>query len=265
MNVGERGGTQRSLRAPGAPAPSGEGDPAGPMIWSPDGASVLLAWSAEWESSYALVDAATSATRPLSTHAEGYYLTEAWGWLDDARILFSTQAVRDPRGRSEYSESGGYRSELAVFDVRDSTYRIVTSVPDGVMLRPLARWREGEILVGERARGARRYRRYWLYDVREWSRRPVLLPAASGVRVHDSTRVLLLEAVEGQAGPATARVHLWTGADRPVLPLVEVRDGDVAWSLDGRRIAFTTTTDEPTPGSPGSFQTGYHAYVLEPR
>jgi hypothetical protein len=262
--IGERDGAQRALRAAGAPAPVGEGEPSGEVLWSPDGSRVLMEWAAEWESFYALVDVATGSVQPIQSGEDGYYLTDAWNWLGNDRILFSAQAVRDQTGRSEYSESGGYRADLAVYDLPSATYTRVTSVGDSVMLRPLARWNGGEILVGERARGSNRLRKYWTYDPRDWSRRPAALPAATDVRVFGPTRVLLLDRVSEQAGAPLVRIFLWDG-DGDTLPLLEVRGGDVAWSPDGRRIAATSTVEEVVQGAPGSYRTRYFAYVLEPR
>jgi hypothetical protein len=263
--VGQRGRGPRVVRAPDAQAPAGEGDPAGELLWSPDGSRLLLAWAAEWESSFAVARVEGGSLEPIATRLDGFYLSEAWGWLDVQRILFSAQASRDARGRSEYSESGGYRSDLTVYDLRDSSYVKVTAAADGVMLRPLARWGTSEVLVGERERGATRYERYWAYDPVAWSRRPVPLPAVSDVRVFDPTRVLLLDRRSGDAGAQSTRVFLWRADAPAVEPLVELRNGSLAWSPDGRRIAVTTSEQVPVEGMPGSFRERQRAYVLEPR
>ena len=263
--LGARGGEQRVLRASGAPSPLGEGDPAGAVFWSPNGSRVLVSWAAEWDASYATIDVTSGATTPVRTQKDGYFLTEAFGWLDDDRLLFVAQANKDRGGRSEYSESGGYRADLFLYDVRDSSYTALTSVDDGVMLRPLAPWSEGEVLVGERPRGATRFEAYWAYDPGGGSRRPVLLPSATDVRVFAPEQVLLLDRTGDRAGPPHDRIFLWRGEGQPVLPLTEIREGQVEWSLDGSRIALTSSVDEPVAGMPGSFRTRRLAYVLEPR
>jgi hypothetical protein len=261
--VGERGAQPRALLGAGTPAPAGEGDPTGRIQWSPDGTRVLTSWAAEWNAHYALLPAEGGEPSPIDTRLDGYYLLDAWGWIANDQILFSAHAVQDQQGRSEYSESGGPRKDLAVWRASEATLQRVTSAPDGTMLEPLARWGE-RILVGERPRAADLYQRYWSYDPADWSRVPVELPAASAVEVNDTTRVLLLDRIALGQG-ARARVFLWESGDDEVRPLLEMQEGSVAWSPDGRRIAFTTSIEEPVAGAPGSFQTRYRAYVLTPR
>jgi hypothetical protein len=263
--LGERGGAPELLLAPGTRSPAGEGDPTGSIRWSVDGRRVLTSWALEWTSHFASIDVATRALLPLATSMEGYYLVEAWDWLDQTRILFTAQATRDLQGRSEYSESGGVRADLALANLTDSTLVRVTSVPDSVMLKPLGRWTEEEVLVGERSRAASLHQRYWAYDSSDWSRRPIALPAASDVVVFDTTRVLALRREGGAGGGARTRVFLWRGSQLPPEPLIELRDGAVAWSPEGRRLAFSTSADEPVAGMPGSFRTRSYAYVLELR
>jgi hypothetical protein len=266
IRVGVRGAEPEQLLAPGTPPPAGEGDPTGLIRWSPDGSRILTSWAVEWNSDYGIVSLASGVLTPMATRLDGYYLTEAWDWLDDDRILFRLQAVRDLQGRSsQYSESGGVRADLAVASLPDSTFARVTSVPDGVMLEALGRWGGREILVGERSRTSAVHERYWAYDLNGWSRRAIPLPAGHDVLVFDTTRVLILERDGGGGGVVRARAFLWSSEENRVEPLVELREGSLAWSPDGRRLALSTTVDEPVAGAPGSFRTRSLVYVLEPR
>jgi hypothetical protein len=260
---GVRGQRPAPLLAPGSPSPAGEGDASGLMRWSPDGTRLLTSWSVEWNAHYATLSLAGGEPEPVSTSLEGYYLVDAWDWLDADRVLFSAQATRDARGRSEYSEAGGVRADLAVLHLSEPSFSRVTTVSDSVLLKPLGRWADGEVLVGERARSAQLFERYWAYDPRDWSRRAVPLPAGADVLVFDATRVLVLERSAAYGGVAV-RAYLWNQGD-DTEPLVELRDGALAWSPDGRRVALSTSVDEPVAGAPGSFRTYTQAYVLEPR
>jgi len=107
--VGERGGAPRTARAADEPSPSGEGDPTGLALWSPDGSRLLVSWATEGPPSYAVVHVGTGAVDAVEARADGYFATDAWGWLDANRILFTLQAVRSLSGEIEYREGGGYR------------------------------------------------------------------------------------------------------------------------------------------------------------
>jgi hypothetical protein len=264
IRVGERGGPQRLVFDPATAAPAGEGDPTGLILWSQDGRKILTSRAQEWESSYALIDVASGGITPLSTRLDGYFLTAA-AWLDPDRVLFTTQASRALDGTSEYRESGGYRTDLAVYDLRNGAYRRVTAAPDSVHLHPLGRWGDREILVGERGSG-RAIERYWAYDTDRWSRRAVDgLPAGTHAVIADSTRVLVVDA--NGAGADATHTRLLLRDRGTVVPLADIyaRPGAIVWSPDGRRLALTTTVEEPAHDAPGGFVTRYVAHLIEPR
>ena len=265
IRVGERGGRQRLVFDPATPGPAAEADPTGLILWSPDGRRIVTSWAMEWESTYAAIDAASGEVTPLSTRLDGYFLTSAEAWLDPERILFTTQASRALDGTSEYRESGGYRTDLATYDLSNHEYRKLTTVQDSVHLVPLGRWRDREILVGERRDGPG-IERYWAYDTDNWSRRPVDgLPPGTRTVIADSTRVVVVDDSGTGAGGTHARLLLWD--EGTVVPLADIRGRPVAivWSPDGRRLALATTIEEPADGAPGSFVTRYVAYLVEPR
>lgn len=265
IRVGERGGRQRLVFDPATAPPAREGDPTGLMLWSPDGRWILTSWASEWESSYAVIDVASGDITPLSTRLDGYFLTSAALWLDPERILFTTHASRALDGTSEYRESGGYRTDLATYGLRNHVYRKVTAAPDSVHLLPLRRWTDREILVGERRDGAG-LERYRAYDTDGWSRRPVVgLPRGTSTVIADSTRVVVVDDSATDAGDTHARLLLWD--EGAVVPLADMRGRPftIVWSPDGRRLALATTIEEPADGAAGSFVTRYVAYLIEPR
>jgi hypothetical protein len=257
--VGGRGGPARVVRDAGARSPSGEGDPTSLALWSPDGRRLLVSWAGEAGSTFAVADVTTGAVEPVVTRIDGYFAAAPWGWLDAERILFTTEAVRNRQGESEYRESGGYRGDLAVLDLGERSFRAVTAVPDGSYLRPLARWSGREMLVGE-ALGAA-IERYWIYDAETWARRPLALPPGRAVFVADSARAALLGVEADGAAPLTLREG--SGVSR--LATLRLQLPALAWSPDGSRLAITGAFDDPLPDQPGSFVTRYAAYLIEPR
>jgi hypothetical protein len=264
MRVGERGQRQR-LIFDRVQNPNGEGDATGLAIWSPDGNRILTSWAAEWQSFYGIVDVTTAEITPLTTRLEGYFLTSAWDWLDADRILFTTQAARDSAGRSEYSEAGGYRTDLAVYDLRDQSYRKATEVEDSVFLRPLGKWSSTELLVGE-GRSRHLITRFWIYDTRNWARRAAPITATgSDALVADSSQILIIDRRSAPTGEIETRLMLWQRGGLAPLATVRGNPNKFAWSTDQQRIAIGTTIEAPVAGAAGSFVTQHLAYVLEPR
>jgi hypothetical protein len=146
-----------------------------------------------------------------------------------------------------------------MLDLRSGAYRVVTAVPDGTFLRPLARWGEGSVLVGEARSGA--LERYWIYDATTWARRPIELPTARTLFLADTSRIALLGVESGGTAPLT----LWEAGRASPLGVVRLDQPALAWSPDGRRLALTGSFDEPVPDQPGSFVTRYVADVIELR
>jgi hypothetical protein len=158
------------------------------------------------------------------------------------------------------------RTDLALYDLRTDSYAKVTDVADGVFLRPLTRWSERAILVGEAGPGSQWVERYWIYDTNTWSRHSVSLPLqASNVRVADSTSVLIIEQDQTAPRPARTRLILWRRGVARAIAEISTEWTGIEWSPDGRRLAIVVTVQAPVAGMPGSFVTRHVAYVLEPR
>ena len=238
-----RRATPRLLVERGAAVPGLEGDLSGPLVWSPDGAHLLLRWVREGPAHYAVADAATGALTPLPARAGELFLGEPFGWTAPGEILFQAHPSFDP----ERGPVG--RGELAVYRLADRSLRRMAAAPEGVFLRPLAAWGEGRVLVGESETGLGRPLRYRLYDTRDWSHRPIELPPADRVEAHDPARALLVIREDDSRAPLH-RVLLREGGAAP-RPLLHLRGRDVRlhWSPDGRRLAVGAAIEEADGGS----------------
>jgi hypothetical protein len=247
----------------GAEAGPGDADLGGRVWWSPGGDRLVAVWVGEWQSWFGLVEVATGAIRPLDVRLDGYFLTRGHGWLDDHRLLFSADAVRDREGRSEYREGGGYRTDLAVLELPGGAYRRVTGVPDGVHLHPLGPWSDDEWLVGEARPGAPGFARFWAYHTRRWSRRPLDLPPADRVLATAPARVLLglppgaagaavaADVAGPAAGSAPGALELVLASGRGLVRPGVVVDGDAmaAWDPGGSRVVVVARAGEDAASS----------------
>jgi hypothetical protein len=97
--------------------------------WGYDSKSFLLIEQHEWDSFYHMMDLTSGTIKKLNTDLEGYFLTEMNSWLDEHRILFSIRANAKQDGTSDYT-SVGYRSDLAVYDLRNHQFKRITEVED---------------------------------------------------------------------------------------------------------------------------------------
>ncbi|WP_199621145.1 hypothetical protein [Paenibacillus alkalitolerans] len=90
---------------------------------------LLLIHQGEWDSFYYLLDLETGKYTPLQVKMDSYFLSEPIQWIDEHRILFSFRASKKKDGTMEYGS--GYRSDLAVYDLRTGTTEKVTDTDDG--------------------------------------------------------------------------------------------------------------------------------------
>lgn len=214
-----------ATRLAGARADSASGFDGPPSIlWSGDGSRALLAWQGEWDSRYDLL-ARDGSRRRLQIAIPGYFGNGAVLWLDSTRVLFHTTANGPVGGEPTYRESG-WRTDLAVLDLRNGAYTRVTSVPDSIYLR-VAGWYLGDVLVTER--DTREVRGHWLYDPRTWQRRPMTLPKGRAYASSGGAVVVFLD----DRGDSTNAV-LITAADTVNLGQV-ARDSEPVFSPSGRR------------------------------
>jgi hypothetical protein len=226
IRLGRRGETPRLLFPRDAP-PAPEGDLSGPLHWSPDGERLLAPWTREAPPLHGIVEVATGSVRLVEPRGEGYLLMDAFGWLDDQRVLFTAPPHMGGDG------SPPLRTDLAVLDVATGVHRRITRVESGIELRPLARWGADAVLVAETAPGSARAARFSLRGTHQPWRRALDLPPGHEVAVRDTTTLVVVERT-----PEMDRYRLWLREEGRTLPLVHGRGAHpwAAWSPDGRRL-----------------------------
>lgn len=128
-------------------AAAGDADPGG-GIWSPSATKLLVWYEHEWDTDFFVVDRDSGKERRLSTRRDGYFLTGPVGWLDEDRLVFTTRASVKKDGMGGYSH--GYRSDLALYDLRDDSYRLITNAEDGEFIEGLSTGEHGIV-----------FRRHW--------------------------------------------------------------------------------------------------------
>jgi len=200
------------------------------VLWSPDGSRALLAWRGEGGVLYRILEA-DGSMRTLEVAIPGYFGHDAVLWLDSTRVLFHITANRSLGGDPSYRESG-WRGALAVLDLRTGAYTPVASTRDSTALRVAGRYLD-DILVTEWGDGG--VRRHWLYDPKNWRRRPTPLPRARAYSSPVGAVVLLLGAVMDSADAI-----LVTASDTLKLGRVS-QDAQPAFSPTGRRGALRTS------------------------
>lgn len=199
------------------------------VLWSPDGSRALLAWAGEWDAAYDLLERDGSRRR-LATTIPGYYGSNAALWLDSTRVLFQVVAKGPIAGEPEYRESG-WRGDLAVLEVRNGAYRLVTTVPDSIFLRVAGPHPDG-VLVTEWSSSGVRER--WLYDPATWRRHPTSLPRGRAFASRAGAVVILRDSQSDTTGAV-----LVSGGKTMEIGRVP-RDGEPAFSPSGRRGAIRT-------------------------
>jgi Tol biopolymer transport system component len=102
-------------------------------VWSP-GSDKLLFWlQKEANADYLIYDLKTSSIKQVNTDLEGYLDADLVGWIDNNRILFNTRAWIKKDGSGE--SPSGCRSDLAVANLDNDSYTLITSSQDGVFLK----------------------------------------------------------------------------------------------------------------------------------
>jgi hypothetical protein len=211
----------------GDPSRRGEGPS---LVFSPDGARTLVGWQHEWDAQYDLLER-DGSRRSIETRIPGYYLNAAVLWLDSNRVLFQTVATGPVGGEPSYRESG-WRGDLAVLDLRNGAYKLVTRVPDYTYLRVAGRHLDDVLVTEWDTAGVRGH---WLYNANTWQRRTAALPKGRAFGSAAGAVVVLID----RGGDSTDAV-LIAGGDTTALGRV-ARDAEPVFSPSGRRGAIHTT------------------------
>ncbi len=235
--------------------------PASQLLFSPDG-KLLSGWSFEWDTIYKVIDPSEKKSQTLPTQLNGYFLNEAAMWLDSAKILFTTRASVSLDGKQEYGS--GYRQDLAVFDLKQATYRKVTSFPDGTFLSPVGFLGGKGLLVGERKQGSAWPGRYWLYDINDWSRTEAGLPGGQAIVSPDGSRAAVITESRRQEGNEINTVVLWDGTTGKAEPFATIAGERLRliWSPDGSRLLVNRIVNEPVDSANGVYQARSLTHIL---
>jgi len=257
------GGHRLCFRPPERP-PGERAEPEimGGGLWSPAGDQVLFWETFEWDSSFYVGSIGTGEVRRVQTSLEDYFLTSPVGWVSDRQIVFTTRAARKKDGTKEYSH--GYRSDLAVADLEEGTYRLITDAPDGVFIEGLVVTPRG-VVFRQWEEGKEGYR-YGLLDlagrvVCDFPDRRLESVRPSG----DGRWLACLREVAGADVNRVLGLDVWTdGVVRHLCQFVARPDEGLTgpwWSPDGRSLLFSHAVFEPGP-TPGTYQTRYYTFVV---
>ena len=222
------GGDGQPARIAGAQPDSLTGFDGPPtVLWSSDGSGALLGWHGEGGSRFQLFRPG-QPLQPIELRMPGYSGYSPVLWLDSARVLFQTVANGPLSGPPMHRESG-WRSDLAVFDLRTGEFTRVTNVPDRIYLRAAGRSQNGVLVTEWDSVGIQGH---WLYDTERWQRSALDLPKGRAFTSPAGAVVVYLDSPGD-----TVQAVLITGLKRTELGMA-ARDAEPVFSPSGRRGAI---------------------------
>jgi len=248
------------------PADADMGVPDG-VVWSPDSRRMVYRVDHEWDSVHYVFDLDTGVPQELNTVLDGYFMNRAVAWPTPERILFQTVASVGHDGAREYTEIG-YRGDLAVLNLENGEYSLVTGVKDGEFLvfQGLTSANEVVFILKDPVKGSR-----------EWG---ILALDGSTVQVQEvDQNVTAVQVADGEpavyfireAGPVGENMRLeflhagtqdWTAA----VTLAEITSESGFFSFvpspDSGRLVLSFAVLEPVPEG---FQTKEYLYLVTRR
>jgi len=251
------GGARRILRFSSLPQRPA-GDPTFDIHWAPNGRRLLTSWADEGSVTHALVDTASGGLEPLALRIAGYSPPALALWLDDRRMLFTVRAIGGKDGMTGYRESG-WRGDIALHDLGTHQFALVTSVPDGAFLEPMAAW--GDTVLAMRRLSGDTLATFSLFDTRTWTETPSGLPRGTGIAAsRDSARVAVFRS-DNLFSQVLIRSRQ-AGAPSAAPLLIPGRVTGSAWSPNGDALAVSTMAEEPVEGRPGDVRAVYRLSVI---
>jgi hypothetical protein len=253
-----RGSPRRILRFSSLPQRPA-GDPTFDIHWAPNARRLLTSWAEEGGVTHALVDTASGGLEPLALRIAGYSPPTLALWIDDRRILFTVRATGGKDGTTGYRESG-WRGDIALHDLGTHQFELVTSVPDGTFLEPVAAW--ADTVLAMRRLSGDTLATFSLFDVRAWTEIPSGLPRGTGIATsRDGERVAVFRSdnLFSQVLIRSRRPGVPSAA--PLLIPGRVTGSD--WAPDGHALAVSTMAEEPAEGRPGDVRAVYRLSVIE--
>ena len=235
------------------------GDPTFDIRWAPNGRRLLTSWAEEGSVTHALVDTTSGGLEPLALRIAGYSPPAVALWLDDRRMLFTVRANSGKDGTTGYRESG-WRGDIALHDLGTHQFDLVTSVPDGTFLDPVAAW--GDTILALRRLSGDTLATFSLFDARNWSETPSGLPRGTGIAASRDGAWAAVFRSDDLLSQVLIRSR------RPGVPsaaplLIPGRVTGAAWSPNGRALAVSTMAEEPVEGRPGDVRAVYRLSVID--
>lgn len=238
-----------------------------PMLcsWSPDGKKLLFSLQYEWDADYYVFNIENKKTKKVNTHLKDYFLTSFAGWFDNEKIIFNTRANRMLNGKQEYNF--GYRSDIAVANLTNNDFYLLTSAEDGVFYEAIS------ILP------SKIYFRRYLKEKDEYYF-GFINPQTLSVKYLDgiapdfsnlypspqNNYFILSKTPTNLFMNSMASIYLKVGENEPE-PFLHLRYNDrkphFIWSPGGTKIAFTISIAVPRDYLNKSYITRYQTYLFQ--
>ncbi|HHV72371.1 MAG TPA: hypothetical protein GXX38_07175 [Clostridia bacterium] len=227
-------------------------------IWSPDSSKLLFWLEKEWDSLFMVYDLKTSGIKRVNTSLEGYFLTTQAGWIDNDRILFTTKAAVKKDGTA--ASSSGYRSDLAVADLRDDSYQLITSADDGVFIQGI-QIVDHTTAVCQINDGGNTPSSYVFVNLNGSNHKLIPIKNSSKLNVSADGRLAYLtnQSKAGKNQTATLVVEGQNGKIQLAKIKYETISGPF-WSPDGKHLLFSITYNKPLEKG---FQEEYKTYLVK--
>ena len=205
--------------------------------FSPSGDRLLYARVFEWDSEYYVFDLENSERRHLDTSLEGYFLTHGGTWSAETEILLNVRAVARKGGTAEYGF--GTRGDLALYDLAEDSYTLVTDQEDDCFATAEGYIAPGQVAYRQDCSGSRPRAGIYRPGVAEVNLYPPAAAATAPAPGGNGTAL----ASEMVRMPYRSHLHLWIyGADGELgaLRLGSVSDSPrVFWAPGGDRFTVT--------------------------
>ena len=234
------------------------GDPTFDIHWAPNGRRLLTSWAEEGSVTHALVDTTSGGLEPLTLRIAGYSPPALALWLDDRRLLFTVRATGGKDGATGYRESG-WRGDIALHDLGTHQFALVTSMPDGAFVQPVAAW--GDTILAIRRLSGDTLATFSLFDTRNWTEIPSGLPRGTGIATSRDGEQVAVFRSDNLFSQVLIRSRR-PGAPSAAPLLMPGRVTGSAWSPNGRALALSTMAEEPVDGRPGDVRAVYRLSVI---
>lgn len=236
-------------------------------VWSPSGEKLLVWFQYEWDGEYFVCSLqGEEDAYKLKTYLEGYFLTTAVGWVDEQRLIFNTRANVMKDGTQDYTF--GYRSDLAVYDLKTGSFRLISNSNDGEFLEGLSVCPRGIFFL--RWFGRNETRDDFSYGLMDLTGRviwesPFYRSAYFSLSPDGRSTACLVEIGRSELNPVYTLLLLSQGK---TLPVAELKFGEqfseVFWCPEGKKMLISFTAAVPQDDPPDSYRQQHYTLIIEP-